>query len=247
MVRTLLMRGMLVGILAGVLALAFAEIFGEPQIDRAIHFETEMHLAAGDAPEPVLVSRKLQKSLGLATAVIVYGAAFGGIFALVFAFALGRLGRLRPRALSALLAGAGFFSIVLIPTLKYPANPPSVGKPETIAFRTALYFLMLLVSVAALILAVMIGRRLASRHGGWNAALMAGAVFIVIIASVQWLLPAVNEVPPQFPAVVLWKFRIASLGTQWVLWTTIGLLFGALTERDLAKLSRDTFLSQRQS
>jgi predicted cobalt transporter CbtA len=234
MVRRLLMRGMLVGILAGVLALAFAEIFGEPQIDRAIHFETQMHVAAGDAPEPVLVSRKVQRSLGLATAVIVYGAAFGGIFALVFAFALGRLGRLRPRVLSLLLAGAGFFSIVLIPTLKYPANPPSVGRPETIAFRTALYFLMLLVSVAALILVVMIGRRLASRHGGWNAALMTGAVFIVIIAGVQWLLPTANEVPPQFPAVVLWKFRIASLGTQLVLWATIGLLFGALTERDLA-------------
>jgi len=45
------------------------------------------------------------------------------------------------------------------------------------------------------------------------------------------LLPTINEVPDQFPAVVLWQFRIASLGAQLIMWTTIGLVFGALTER----------------
>jgi hypothetical protein len=45
------------------------------------------------------------------------------------------------------------------------------------------------------------------------------------------LLPPVNEVPADFSATVLWRFRLASVGTQLVLWTTIGLLFGALTER----------------
>jgi len=33
--------------------------------------------------------------------------------------------------------------------------------------------------------------------------------------------------------VVLWRFRVASLGTQLVLWAGIGLLFGALAERSL--------------
>ena len=46
--------------------------------------------------------------------------------------------------------------------------------------------------------------------------------------------PAVNEVPGDIAAVVLWRFRLASLGTQAVLWATLGLLFGALTERSLA-------------
>ncbi len=235
MVRTLLVRGMLVGILAGLLAFVFAEAFGEPQIDQAIHFETQMRLAAGEGPEPVLVSREVQRSVGLATAVVACGAALGGIFSLVFAFALGRVGPIRPRDLSVLLATAGFFSIALVPSLKYPANPPSVGRPETIAPRTALYFLMILVSIAILIAAVIIGRRLASRYGGWTAVLIAGMLFCAIIGGVEWLLPTVNEVPPQFPATVLWQFRLASLGTQLVLWATIGLSFGALTERDLAK------------
>jgi hypothetical protein len=47
-------------------------------------------------------------------------------------------------------------------------------------------------------------------------------------------LPAINEVPDQFSAAVLWRFRVASLGIHAVLWTTIGLLFGALTERAMA-------------
>ena len=54
---------------------------------------------------------------------------------------------------------------------------------------------------------------------------------IVVIAIVQYVLPEFNEVPEQFSAVVLWRFRVAALGIQVVLWTTIGLLFGVLAER----------------
>jgi hypothetical protein len=31
--------------------------------------------------------------------------------------------------------------------------------------------------------------------------------------------------------VLLWKFRVAAIGMQVIMWTTIGLLFGALAER----------------
>jgi len=41
-------------------------------------------------------------------------------------------------------------------------------------------------------------------------------------------------VPEEFPAAVLWKFRIASLGAQFIMWATLGLLFGALTQRAIA-------------
>jgi predicted cobalt transporter CbtA len=52
------------------------------------------------------------------------------------------------------------------------------------------------------------------------------------------MLPPINEVPDGFPAMVLWQFRIASLGMQLVMWTTIGLLFGRLTERAMAERPR---------
>jgi predicted cobalt transporter CbtA len=231
MVGNLLLRGMLVGIIAGLLAFGFARIFGEPQVERAIAFEAQMSHAHGEASEPELVGREMQAGLGLFVGMMVYSAAVGGLFSLVFAFVYGRAGRLGPRATAALLALAGFVAIVLVPELKYPANPPSVGSPVTIGFRTQLFFVMLVISVAALVFAAVLARRLSARYGTWNATLIAGAAFVVVIGIVQYALPEINEVPEQFSAVVLWRFRLASLGIQVVLWATIGLVFGALTER----------------
>jgi Probable cobalt transporter subunit (CbtA) len=231
MVRTLLIWGMLVGVFAGLLAFGFAKIFGEPQVDHAIAFEDQLDRAKGEAPGPELVSREVQSGVGLLTGVVVYGTALGGLFALAFAFAYQRVGRLSARGTAALLAGAGFLSLGLVPQLKYPANPPSVGQPETIGYRSELFFLMILISVAAVVCAVMIAHHLAARYGSWNAALLAAAAFIGIIVVAQLLLPDINEVPDQFPAVVLWRFRIVSLGIHLILWTTFGLLFGGMAER----------------
>ena len=110
MVRTLLIWGMVVGIVAGLLAFGFAKIFGEPQVDRAIAFEDQMDRAKGEAPGPELVSRAVQSGVGLLTGVVVYGTALGGLFALAFAFAYQRIGRLSARSTSALLAAAGFLA-----------------------------------------------------------------------------------------------------------------------------------------
>jgi predicted cobalt transporter CbtA len=243
MVGALLVRGMLVGLVAGLLAFGFAKIVGEPQVDKAIAFEAHMDQAKmdhghtdeakGEEPEPELVSRAVQSTVGLLTGVVVYGTAIGGLFALVFAYASGRVGRIGARELSALLALAGFVAIVLVPQIKYPANPPAVGDPDTIRYRTGLFFLMLALSIAAMVVAVDIGRRLFAGHGLWAAALTAGAVFIAVIVAAQYLLPDINEVPDEFPAVVLWRFRVAALGMQLVMWTSLGLLFGWLTERSL--------------
>jgi pimeloyl-ACP methyl ester carboxylesterase len=240
---------MLAGVLAGLLAFGFAKIFGEPQVDRAIGFEEQMSQAPNEAPamtmapgdgmdhhatEEELVSRQVQSTIGLFTGVVVVGTALGGLFALVFAFAYGRIGRLSPRVTAALLAAAGFISFAFVPGLKYPANPPSVGAPETIGYRTELYFAMVLISLAAAVAAIALGRRLIVRHGGWNAALIAAAAFLGIIVVAQLLLPAINEVPDKFPADLLWRFRVVSFGIQLILWTTIGLTFGILAERSLA-------------
>src|SRR5689334_13336663 len=143
MVRALLIRGMLAGVVAGLVAFASAWIFGEPQIDLAIAFEQHMHAATGEASEPELVSRAVQSTAGLLTGIVVYGCALGGIFSLVFAYAYGRIGSLSPRSTAAILAVLGFVVLILVPQIKYPANPPSIGEPATIATRTALYFTMI--------------------------------------------------------------------------------------------------------
>ena len=231
MVRALLLRGMLAGLVAGLMVFAFARWAGEPQVDRAIAFETRMDQAKGEPPEPEMVSRKIQKSLGLLTGAILYGTALGGIFGLVFAYARGRLSQSRPRVLSALIAGIGFVTIVLVPSLKYPANPPSVGSPETIGIRTAAYFLLIAMSILVMAAALKAKRYWSSSFGAWNATLAAAFLYVVLVSVLAHFLPVIDEVPAAFPASLLWKFRIASWETQVVLWSVLGLLFGWLTER----------------
>ena len=250
MAGALLLRGMLIGIVAGLLCFSFLKIVGEPQVDRAIAFETKLDQAKAYAkaqaliaqglpappeePEPELVSRPVQAGLGLFTGVMIYNVAFGGLFALAFALAYGRASDLDPRATAAVLAAVGLVAVYVVPNLKYPANPPSVGDPATIGPRTALYFSMIAISLAAMIAAGMLRLRLVARWGACNAALIAGAPYLIVVIAVALALPAINEVPGQFPAVVLWRFRIASFGAQLVMWTTIGLAFGTAAERAMA-------------
>lgn len=233
MVGRLLLRGMLVGALAGIFIFIFARIFGEPLVDWAIGFEEKAAQAAGEAAEPEIVSRATQAGLGLFTGAMIFATAVGGLFALVFAFVYGRVSSLGARGTAALLAVGAFVAISLVPVLKYPANPPAVGNPETIGARTELFFIMIVASVVGLIVAVGFGRRLAARFGAWNGAILAGIGYIAFIALIQSLLPAINEVPEQFSAAVLWQFRIASLGMHAILWATLGLVFGAWAEHDL--------------
>jgi Probable cobalt transporter subunit (CbtA) len=237
----LVLRGLIVGIVAGLLAFGWAKVFGEPAVDTAIGFEAAQDeakaaaaVAAGKpAPEddPVIFSRAVQSGLGLLTGMVVTGAALGCLFAVLFAFANGRVGRLGPGPTAALLALFGLLSVYIVPALKYPANPPSVGEPDTIKYRTGLYFLMMAISIASTLGALRLRRSLVARLGSWNGSLLALGAYLVVLAAVFVLLPGVNEVPANFPAVTLWNFRIASLGIQTVLWGTIGVMFGYVGSR----------------
>lgn len=234
MVRSLLIRGMTAGFLASLLAFGFAKVVGEPQVEGAIAFEARMEQALGGShghEMPELVSRDVQSGLGLFIGLGVFGSAAGGLFALVFAFIYGRIGPLGARATSVLMALLGYIAAVLVPFVKYPPNPPAVGDPSTIGIRTALFFTMMGLSLAAMVIAVVAARRLTARLGFWHAALSASAVFLVLAVLAQWLLPEVNEIPDQFPAVLLWRFRIAAFGIQAVLWAGLGVLFASLAQR----------------
>ncbi len=94
----------------------------------------------------------------------------------------------------------------------------------------------------------MIRRRLVPRFGAWNATLLVGAGYLVVMGICFQVLPAFNEVPQlaipgvidavadavlTFPSTVVWDFRIASLGVQAVMWTVIAVAFGPLAERVL--------------
>ena len=125
MEKNLIGRGVLAGIIAGLLAFVFARIFAEPQISKAIDYESGrdaavaiLDKAAGMpiAPAgPGIFSRTLQANIGIGVGVIAFGAAMGALFAVAYAVCLGRVGRVRPRTLSLLVAAGGFLGIYLMP------------------------------------------------------------------------------------------------------------------------------------
>jgi hypothetical protein len=223
---------MLAGLAAGILAFVFAKLFGEPQIDKAIAFEEATSPPSTEAP---LVGRGMQSTLGLLTGTVVYASALGGVFALVFATAYGRIGKASPRATAAALATVGFVVVFLVPFTKYPSNPPAVGNDDTIGYRTQIFFAMIGISIAAAIAALRLGRGFVRRLGAWNGTLAAVGAFIALIAIGELIMPALDEIPKGFPTSVIWHFRVATLGTHAVIWATLGLGFGALAQRLLVK------------
>ncbi|WP_329423956.1 CbtA family protein [Streptosporangium sp. NBC_01495] len=243
MITKLIVRGLVVGLLAGLLAAVFAYTVGEPRIDQAIALEEAAAAAAAPAEshddtgtaahshdeEEALVSRDGQR-FGLFLALGLYGLAVGGLFSLVYAAVRGRAGPRSEPVLAVTLAAAAFTAVVLIPFVKYPANPPAVGDPETINQRTVLY----LVAVVIGILAVAAGvatHRYASRSEPWVRWLSAGAALLVPVVAAWILLPEISEVPRGFPADLLWDFRVASIGTQVVFWAGVGALFAFAARR----------------
>ena len=234
MARTFLIRGMICGIIVGLLVFAYAKLFGEPAVDGAIGVEELLAKASGEVPGPDLVSRDLQSTWGLFTGVMLFSTAIGGLFSLLFAYAWGRMGKLGARASAMVLAGASFVAIYAVPFLKYPANPPSVGNPETIGYRTELYFGMIVISIVAMVAVLNLSVALAQRMERWHSALIGGEVYLAVIAVAYAVMPSINEVPEAFPATLLWSFRITAVAMQLILWGGVGLLFGELTQRSLS-------------
>jgi len=255
MEKQIIGRGLLAGAAAGILAFLFARIFVEPQIERAIGYEE----GVGSAHEAIDhgagvhghshggegggFTRAVQMNIGMGLGVLLFSMAIAALFAVVFAVTYGRVGDISARLLSLYIAGGMLLSLYVVPTLKYPASPPALSLDETIQQRTLLYLLMVVLSAALLIGAVYLGRQLAARLGAWTAGVAAAGGYLVAVALVMVVLPTIDETPGPlvdaagtivyggFPADVLYDFRLYALGTQIVIYATIGLVFGALVSR----------------
>lgn len=224
--RTFLVNGLLAGLLAGFATFLVAHTIGEPPVDAAIAYE-QAHVHGHD---DALVSRENQSTWGLATGTLVVGTALGGLVALASAFAVGRLGRMRPTQSTALVALLGFVAVALVPFGKYPANPPAVGNPGTIGHRTSLYFSFLGLSLIAAILAVVVASRLLPRLGGYRTLLVTAGGYLVVMVVAGVLMPSVKELG-DFPAQTLWEFRRASITTLATLWAVLGIALVGLVGR----------------
>jgi hypothetical protein len=219
----LLLRGLLAGLIAGLAAGIFAYAYGEPHIDAAIAVEEQTagtHDHGGDA----VVSRTTQRA-GLLLATTLYGVAVGGMLATGYTLLRRRLRTTHDTRAALGLTTAALLGAVLVPYLKYPPNPPAVGDPSTINQRTISYLALLVIGLVAVWAAVVAARAVTT---DWARAAAGTAAFTAVVAAGYLLLPPAEPAPPGFPATLLWDFRIASLGTQIVLWTTLGLAYAAL-------------------
>ena len=226
MVSAYLRRGMAAGLLVGLLVGLFAFVVGEPVLDKAIALEE----ASEGAHHEEIFLRSTQK-VGLFFATGLFGVTVGGVFGIVYAFFRDRLAAGSDLGRSISLSGAIFVGAFLIPFLKYPANPPSVGDPSTIRERTAAYFALVALSLLTMLVAWLSARALKAR--GFDALrrrLMVGGGMVLVVAVLFLSLPA-GPSAEGFPSGVLWAFRFSSLGTQVVFWAGLGLLFGWLCER----------------
>ena len=225
MITSYLRRGMAAGLLAGLLAGLFAFFVAEPFVDQAIHLE---EAASGHSDE--ILGRATQR-VGLFFATGLFGATVGGIFGLAYPYFSSRLASETDWIRSLSLAAAIFAGAFLIPFIKYPANPPTVGDPATIGERTASYYAMVALSLLAVLVAWQTARLLRERKVMAPVRHLGVGLGLVLAVTVLFLgLPAAPD-PGAFPAGLLWDFRLSSLGTQLVFWTGLGVIFGLLCER----------------
>ena len=222
MFRRLLKEGVLAGVAGGAALALVLRLIGEGPIGRAVALEGP----GGDE----MFTRGVQQAGGMAAAVL-YGAALGAVFTLAYALVRHRLRTGDDWRASVALAAAGFSAVFLLPFLKYPANPPAVGDPDTIGRRTALYL-------------VAVGWSLLATWGGWRAwralvakgmpqhqAVPATLATWVVLATIGLVILPANTDPVEAPATLIWQFRLATVAGAAAYWSVMGMVFGWLRAR----------------
>jgi predicted cobalt transporter CbtA len=241
----LLLRGLIAGLLAGLLAGAVAFIAGEPHIESAIALE---EAAAGESHshgaekshgaeqshghshgDDALVGRGGQKA-GLFLATTLAGLALGVLYAAALHFAR-RHTNLSGWTLSLAGAGLGWLAVEAVPFGKYPANPPAVGDPDTITQRTWLWLATVVLGLVAVVVTVIVAKAVASQRFRTVRIVAPVVAFLVVVQLGYLVLPTIDGVGDDFPATLLWDFRVSSLLVQVTLWAALGFVFAFLTER----------------
>ncbi len=225
--KRLLITSVIVGIIAGLLVGGFYNLFQVPVIERAIALEEERaaSVTRGDAEE----GASAEVSLGVQRLAMVFGTAiFGAIIGLFFSVGFVLLHRAAPSwpvVWVALTVGAlGFWSLSLFPFIKYPLNPPGVGDEATLLARQFGQTLFMLVSAAAIGVALDAFRRInqnfaefAARRKWYGGVLAAYGVLALLMV---FVFPG-NPDPVPVPIDLLELFRALTMAGQFLTWALL--------------------------
>ena len=122
------------------------------------------------------------------------------------------------------LSGLMWFTIFVIPFLKYPANPPTVGETETVVLRSILFLSFIAISGFGAVGFYQVYKRLQNKK------ILAFVGYAAFISAVFFIMP---ENPDEItaPMELVDGFRGASFVAVTVYWLTLGLILGGFIEK----------------
>jgi len=227
--KSLALRGIAAGGIAGAASALVQLLVTEIPIRAALAVEEAREPAGHSHGEEGLVGRAAQIVGGM-LAVVLVGIAVGLVFATAYALSKRWFVDRTPFSRSTAFGVAVFGAVALLPWLKYPANPPAVGAPETVNYRTALYLGVLVAGLAIVWGASWLAERLHAR----SQPVRVTTVLLAVVAAVAVVLVAFpappDTIPADMPVNVLWQFRLSSLAQLATLYVGIGVVFGLLID-----------------
>jgi Probable cobalt transporter subunit (CbtA) len=138
---------LLAGAIAGTILGAINQVAVEPYIDYAVELEMQNTNQSSQIINPAeFTAYRLWQRGGEIVAGTILGLSIGSLFGIVFAYTHNSVPGSNNKKKALIVAGIMWFVLFLIPALKYPANPPAVGDPETIYYRQSLYVAFLVIS-----------------------------------------------------------------------------------------------------
>ena len=219
------------GVIAGII-LAFLNLgIVEPTIDKAIALEVQKQVSSGENVNmSELIDYRYWQKAGAFAGGAIYGAGLASLFGVVFVFARSRLPGKNNKQKAILLAGIMWLVLFLMVALKYPANPPAVGDPETIYYRETLYVGYIMISgLAALGMAVIwIRTRMNSKK------IIIPLMYAAIMVTAYVVMPS-NPDKIEISMDLIQTFRILTAITIGVFWGILGIIFGSLWDKFLSR------------
>jgi predicted cobalt transporter CbtA len=216
-----LVSGAFAGLVHGTVNFAIVE----PYLEQAIGIENQNLFASGeeeDTPEFWVEYdgyRTWQKS-GQILAGVILGVSVGSLFGIVFALSRNALPGNNDIKKSLLLAGIMWFTLYIIPFLKYPANPPTVGEGETVILRSILYLSFIAISGFGAIGFYQLSKRLKN-----NKKVVALLGYGIFISAVFFAMPE-NPDKITAPMTLVNEFRLMSALGVTSFWASIGIILG---------------------
>ena len=138
---------LLAGAIAGTILGAINQVAVEPYIDHAVELEMQNTNQSSQIINPAeFTAYRLWQRGGEIVAGTILGLSIGSLFGIVFAYTHNSVPGSNNKKKVLIVASIMWFVLFLMPALKYPANPPAVGNPETIYYRQSLYVAFLVIS-----------------------------------------------------------------------------------------------------